>query len=185
MTKLSDRQLIENYFAGDEESLALLFKRYLSVVAATVSRYTNDCDEADDLAQETLVKAWRYLRQFDRQKNFRSWLVVIAKNTAIDWLRKNHNVPLSQFDDEQGNNYIADQLADLTPLADKQFDNSLLGRQLTAATNRLNDNYRQVIHWHAFDGLTFNEISRRLGEPLNTVKSRYRRGLAALRQMFS
>lgn len=184
--KESEISLINQYLKGDEEALELLIKRYLKPVYGFVFRYVNNRVDAEDLAQETFFRLWRNLKKFQPEKSFKSWLFTIAKNAAIDFLKKKKTVPFSAFtneDNEDEKNSIIETLADPAPLPDELFDRQNLANELNAAINQLSLKYQTVLFLHYQNQLTFQEISEIEGEPLNTVKSRHLRALAKLKMI--
>ncbi len=105
----------------------------------------------------------------------------IAKYAAIDALRKKKVVPFSAFDTPEGDNVLLDTHADAAPLPSELFDRAHLDEELVAAMETLPSAYRAALVLHYKDGFTFQEIADSLGESVNTVKSRYRRALIALK----
>ena len=100
MEQRSDKELIETYFSGDEMSLELLIVRYLGAIFRFVRSIIHVQEDSEDITQEIFVKAWRNLARFNREKSFKTWLLAIAKNTSLDYLRKKKPLPFSKFEDE-------------------------------------------------------------------------------------
>jgi RNA polymerase sigma-70 factor (ECF subfamily) len=140
--------------------------------------------EAEDLTQETFVKVWRNLDKFDQTRSFRNWLLTIAQNTSLDYLKKKKSVPFSQFETENGDNQLIDGLADKTPLVSQVLENRDKIDWLVGSLPELSEKSRQIINLHHDKELTFREIAEQLDEPINTVKSRYRRALIDLKNIF-
>lgn len=84
----TDREILEKFFLGDEEAFSELVKKYLKPVYNFLCYFTKDKALLDDLTQETFLKAWKNIRRFDKNKSFKTWLFVIAKNTAYDFFKK-------------------------------------------------------------------------------------------------
>ncbi len=183
MDERSDADLVHAYHAGEEPALSELVRRYLSPVFRFLVHMIGDADAAEDVAQETFVKAWKHLRRFKTEKSFKTWLFAIAKNTAIDALRKKNPIAFSTLEKEDGPD-IAESIADDQPLPDIVLDRERTKGEIDAALAELPPKARTVIVLHEAEDLTFQEIADTLGEPMNTVKSRYRRGVAALRLLF-
>ncbi|MFH1758979.1 MAG: RNA polymerase sigma factor [Patescibacteria group bacterium] len=181
--KRSDQELISTYLNGSEQSLEILIKRHLkSVYNFVFYKYANgNRQEAEDITQETFIKIWRNLKKFDLKKgNFKSWAFTIAKNTAIDHLKKKHAIPLSQLEKEKGENPLLENIATTTD----DFANAL-DAKLTLAPFlcQLPQNYQQILTLHYQKGFSLQEIANLLHESVNTVKSRHRRALALLRKI--
>jgi RNA polymerase sigma-70 factor (ECF subfamily) len=185
MAEISDQQLITRYFKGDQQALELLIGRYLALVYGSAYRYVKNSAEAEDIAQEVFIKMWKNLRRFDQTRNFKTWLLMITKYTAIDWCRRQKTVPFSDFDQADGDNLLAETLADSRPLASELFDGQLLAEQLNEAVDKLLPKYQAVFNSHHSDQLTFQEIAVTSGESINTIKSRYRRAIGYLRKLLT
>jgi len=183
MTNISDEVLIKNYFAGDEKALEALIERYLKPIYSFIYRYLGDVSEAEDATQETFIKAWRNLKKFNQEKNFKIWLFQIAKNTALDYLKKKKAIPFSEFENEKGENIIVETLTDNSPLPAELFDKKQTAQMLNAAMEKLPPQYRMVLFLRYNDHFTFQEIADIFGEPLNTVKSRHRRAILLLKKL--
>jgi len=180
MTETNDRQLIEQYLDGDETSLNLLVGKYFRRVYSFVYLLVNDKKEAEDLTQETFVKAWRGLKKFDSSKNFRAWLLTIAKNCAIDYWRRKKSLPFSQL--EQDGISVLESLTDGAPLPSEQVEKIISTVQLSRSLADLPAKQRAIISLYYEDGLNFREISEIMNESINTVKSRHRRALFFMRR---
>lgn len=187
-----DNQLIVNYLDGHEESLELLIKKYLKPIYSFVYRYIGNAQEAEDITQEVFVKVWKSLDKFDQQKNFKTWVFVIAKNTAFDHLRKSRSasgwkkeIPFSKFENETGKNIILETLTDPSPLPKELLERTDATRVLSLAMNRLSPKYRMVLFLRYNDHFTFREIAASLEDSLNTVKSRHRRALIQLKKFLT
>lgn len=180
----SDAELAIAAKNGDAAALEVLLRRHFSATYAFVRRAVANVADADDITQETFVRAWRHLRSFDVSKSFRTWVFRIARNAAIDLSRKRKIPAFSDRDDRgEGDDTpnIEDVVLDPRPLASASFDSALLAKKLEAATSALPLTQRMAVFLHLEEGRTFREISDILGVPLDTVKSRFRRALAALR----
>ena len=174
MNHLADEELVCLYKTQkDEHALEILIKRYLPQIYGFTRNYTGNSDNASDVTQEVFVKVWKYINKFDESKSFRTWIFTIAKRTAIDWLKRRTELPLDDSFD----------LADDAPLILEQLMLKEKSAKLSFAMSKLSPNYSSVIKLYINDGLNFREISESLKAPLNTIKSRYRRGLALLKKI--
>ncbi len=181
MQEYTDQQLIENYLKGDEKSLELLVARYLKPIYGFVLSYVNDKEVAQDITQETFLKVWRNIKKIDKTKNFKSWLYTIAKNTAFDFLKKKKAIPFSNFEDAEGRNYLTEKLVDVEFLPDKMAQVAEYKNNFLQAIETLSDKYKTVLMLYYYQHLNFREIAEFLHDPINTVKSRHRRGVVLLK----
>lgn len=178
----TDEQLISNYLEGNENALDALVDRYLTNTYNFAFQLTHDSQAAEDVAQESFIKAWKNIRGWKRGSSFKTWLFAIARNTAIDWLRSRKDVTLSSFDNEAGKNILTETLVDESPppleLMERAEDNLYVANLL----EELDPLYRDVINLRYGDDLTFKEIGEILKKPLHTIKSQHRRAIIALRR---
>jgi RNA polymerase sigma-70 factor (ECF subfamily) len=178
---VEDAQLVERAVAGDGEAFRQLVERYQRPVYGLLLRMVRGPALAEDLAQESLIKAYRALATFDRSRQFSSWLFKIAHNTAIDHLRKNRpqTVPLETSDSER-----LDRLALLAAPESQSPEARARGRDLAEALQEalmtLRPDYREAVLLRYQQGLPYDEIAQILDLPLGTVKTHLHR---ARRQM--
>lgn len=178
--QLSDIELVQRYRKRDEAALVFLVRRYFTSIFRFLARMIGDQAMAEDLTQETFVKVWKSLSYFDLHKSFKAWLFSIARNTAIDYLRKKQTLPFSSLEGEDDASFT-ETIADERPLPTLILERADLQQALDQAlTTHLSPVARSIVLLHETEGLTFQEIADTLQEPLNTVKSRYRRALLTL-----
>lgn len=97
MLTIADEILIKKYLQGDEKSLEILIQRYLKPIYSFIYRFIGNKQDAEDVTQEVFVKAWRNFKKFDQEKKFKTWIFSIAKNTAIDFLKKRRQFRFLSF----------------------------------------------------------------------------------------
>lgn len=175
-----DRQLIADYLEGDEQALASLIDRHLPAVYHFALGLTHDAHAAEDIAQESFVKAWKNIRRFIPSESFKAWVFSIARNTAIDLLRKKREIAFSSFETQSGENPLAAALADSAPLPDELLERAEDIAHVQRLLEGLGPRYRDVLKLRYEQGMTFAEIGRALKKPLHTVKSQHRRALVML-----
>jgi len=181
MAEYTDEQLVSRYLSGDQNALEILIKRYLSQIYGFVLTYAKSEDVAEDITQDTFVKVWKKIKKFDADKKFKSWIFTIARNTALDHLKKKQAVSFSALDAVYGENHSQNAFADTALRPDELFELYESDNWFEAAIAKLSDKYRRVVIMRHND-LTFREIAQELREPLHTVKSRYRRALLILKK---
>ncbi|MDD5547473.1 MAG: RNA polymerase sigma factor [Candidatus Pacebacteria bacterium] len=176
-----DSQNIAEYLNGNEDALEMVIERHFRAVYNFIYRLVGNKQNASDITQEVFVKVWKNIKKYKNGQSFKTWLFAIAKNTSIDWLRKKKEYVFSEFENEEGENVLEDNLADPAPIADKIIANAEKNKLLDSLLEKLPINYKTVLLLRYEDEFTFEEIGEVLGKPLNTVKSQNRRALIALR----
>jgi RNA polymerase sigma-70 factor (ECF subfamily) len=183
MQTFTDEQLIALAAKNDKEALEVLVARYLKLVYSFVYRYAKNAADAEDLTQEVFVKVWRHLGRFDEHKTFRPWLYKIAKNTALDFLKKKSPMSFSEVESAAGMEWLAQSVADESPRPETLTERSLLAGKFAAAVKKLAPEYEEMIVLRHTQDLNFRQIAKIKRQPLNTVKSRYRRALLLLKKI--
>lgn len=180
----SDEELIADFVAGDEAAFTELVERHLKTVYSFVVRFVGNSHEAEDIVQETFLKAWKSASSYRTEASkFKTWVLRIARNTAIDHLRKKKHIPFSEFDNAEGQNVLAETVPDPEALQDVRFAKKQDAEAITEALQKLSPEAREIVLLHYTNGLTFQEIGDMLGRPHNTVKSRHHRAIINLRKL--
>jgi RNA polymerase sigma-70 factor, ECF subfamily len=140
-------------------------------------RMTGSPEDADDLVQETFMKAYRFWESYEPGTNIRAWLFRILKNSYINRYRKEVREPETIDYDEGKCLFIAgrDDMPGVYDLQNAIFDH-LLDDQVTEAVGRLPETFRTVVILSDIEGLTYEEIAHFIDCPLGTVRSRLHRG---------
>ncbi len=129
-------------------------------------KFTKDPDEAADLVQETMLKAFRYRQKFRHDTNLKAWLFTIMKNTFINNYRKLSRFTFhSESDDENYMVPVKDDSLDGAPEDKMQYD------ELLSLVRGIKAEFRIPFEMH-YNGYKYNEIAEKLGIPLGTVKTR-------------
>ena len=173
MDALSDETLLAGLASGDAEAAAAFVRRFQSRVYGLAVTMLRDGDVAEEVAQETFVRAWRHAATYDaRRGRVPTWLLAIARNVAIDRTRMRRPTPVDP-------DVIASEL-DLAH-EDPPVDVSERDR-LRRAMSTLPDEQRRALVLATYAGRTALEISELDGVPLGTVKTRIRSAMLKLRQ---
>ena len=173
---------------GDRAAFARLYERTSGHLFAVVLRVQRDRAQAEDLLQEVYVNVWRAAAAFDAARaQPLTWLTSIARNRAIDSLRRQQTQPqlLSSTPDDEDDDDSPDAVAraaDDAPGPLDLLDRASDARQLTHCMNGLSATQRQSLALAFYDGLSHAEVADHLRQPLGTVKSWLRRALQSLRQ---
>ena len=170
-----DAALLALVQKGDERAMASLFDRYSKVVYSVALRVLRDPSSAEDILQEVFMQIWRNTDSFVATRgSLGGWLAVVARNRAIDTLRRKK--PTDQVDDMA--------LASNYNLANEAERNNLM-EKARSAIHKLPTEQRKTLEMAFFDGLTHSEIAEMTGDPLGTVKTRIRSALTTLRKAFT
>jgi RNA polymerase sigma-70 factor (ECF subfamily) len=145
-------------------------------------RMTGNRDDANDLLQETFLKAYRFWDKYEKGTNIRAWLFRIMKNSYINRYRKETKEPDTVDYDKIQNYYstIRDDSADPNDLQEKIFG-GLLEDDVAYALESLPEDFRTVVILCDIEGLTYEEIAEFVDCPIGTVRSRLHRGRKMLR----
>lgn len=171
--QISDRELVERVQKGDKKAFDLLVIKYQHKIIKLVSRYVHEPQEAQDVAQDAFIKAYRALPSFRGESAFYTWLYRIATNTA-----KNHLVSQQRrqsdvvIDDEEAlQRETAIGLDDIeTP--DNVLIKDEVERTVFEAIESLPDDLKTAISLRELDGLSYEEIAEAMDCPVGTVRSR-------------
>ena len=179
----SDELLLSLICEGDNEALALLFRRYARLVRGVAYRILRDRSEADDLLQDIFLLIPRRSGYFDSSKgSARSWILQITCRRAIN---RRRDLSTRHFYNRVDLDEVADGLADRQPKCNT-IEQSIDGRfgagteeQLMA---ELSENQRQTLRLFFIEGHTFDEIALKLGQTQGNIRHHYFRGLDRLRR---
>ncbi len=169
-------------YRAEFEALAL---PHLDSLYRTGLRMTRSREEAEDLVQETFMKAFRSFRTFQPDTNIRAWLFKILTNSYINRYRKQQGEPAkTRFQDVKA--FLASEEAAETAAATQDMEPLELDERLDSEVKRaleeLPEDFRIVVVMALVEGLSYKEISRALDCPIGTVMSRLYRGRQALRE---
>ena len=178
-------QLLARAGLGDRAAFAKLYEGTSGHLFAVVLRIQRDRAQAEDLLQEVYVSVWKAASSFDGSRSQPlTWLTHIARNRAIDSLRRAQSQPRTESmtladDDERPDPHEA--LADDSPGPMDLLGRASDRRELTQCMEQLTSPQRQSVALAFFDGLSHAEVAAHLREPLGTVKSWVRRALMTLK----
>jgi len=165
---------------GDERAFERIVELHQKSVFGIAWRMTHDVGRAEDLTQETFLRAWRKLHTFDVSKPLRPWLLRLATNVCINKLRKKRAPVVALGEDEDAS---APEPQAREPEAIDMAEQHETRAILEAAIGRLPDDYRLVVTLRHVEEMAYDEIADTLGWPLGTVKVRLHRARERLRQM--
>ena len=177
-------RLLAHSALGDAAAFGELYRRTSAHLYAVVLRINRDRAQAEDILQEVYVNVWRAARSFDAaQSQPLTWLTSIARNRAIDSLRRKSAEPSTQSlvtgGDEERDVY--DTLASEAPGPLELLSRASDAKVLDVCLERLNAQQRPSLALAFYDGLSHAEVAAQMAQPLGTVKSWLRRSLISLK----
>ena len=140
-------------------------------------RLTSDPNDAEDLVQDTIVKAFRFFSSYEKGTNAKAWLFRILKNSYINNYRKKSKQPAQVDYDEVSSFYetIRADRTDTSDLEDRMF-RDLIDDDIAGALEQLPEDFRTVVLLCDVEGFTYEEIANMLDVPIGTIRSRLHRG---------
>lgn len=152
------------------------FMPYVDSLYNFAYRLTHDEDDANDLVQETFLKAYRFFESYERGTNAKAWLFRILKNSFINDFRKKSKEP-SKVDYQEVETFYNSEDTPKEATVDLRIDtvNSMMGDEVTIALNALPLDFRTIIILCDLEGFTYEELSKILDIPIGTVRSRLHR----------
>lgn len=183
----SDQDIVALARAGEEAGYRELIRRYERPLFSLLYRMVRDRELAEDLAQETFVKALNAIESYRPEFKFSSWIFKIANNAAIDHLRRRELDTLSlegspHAETPEAIEATALQIGDRQESPLDAVEARELGGQIEAAIARLRPEYRACILLRHVEGRAYEEIAEILNLPLGTVKTYIHRARNELRQ---
>lgn len=179
---VSDLSLVKRVQRGDRAAFDALVLKYQHKVVKLVLRYVRSPAEAEDVAQEAFIKAYRALPQFRGDSAFYTWLYRIAINTAKNAIASRDRSPISyELDrgDDEGGYDLSSRLRDgATPEALAITDE--IRRTVDQAIESLPEDLRTAIVLRELEGLSYEEIAEAMQCPVGTVRSRIFRAREAI-----
>ncbi|MEP7196487.1 MAG: sigma-70 family RNA polymerase sigma factor [Saprospiraceae bacterium] len=170
---VSEELLIESLQKGQAQAYSRLYDQYAVNLYNIILKVVKSESEAESLLQDSFVKIWKNISQYDSSKGrLFTWLVTIARNVAIDYCRSSYFIKKNLIQNES--NYV-----DNKKLSSEMFELDYLG--IDKIVNSLDDKLKHIIDLQFYYGYTQAEIAEEFSIPLGTVKSRTRAALLQLR----
>jgi len=174
--KYSEEELVYSLQQQDQHAFSYLYDNYSGALFGLIYKMVNDKELSEDILQEAFVKIWNNFSNYDSSKGrLFTWLLNLTRNLTIDTLRSKGYKKQSKIHKDENS---VSNFTDSTNVAEK-FDAMGIRKQLTLLKN----DQKQIIDLAYFGGFTQEEISKQLGIPLGTVKTRMRAAILELRKL--
>lgn len=168
-----DRDLILRAQSGDRNAFGILVRRHQRRVHGLGFRILRNAADADDLVQETFLRAWRALDRFEAGRPIAPWLLRIASNHAMTMLDSRRRRPAEE---------LTEQVPSPGPTADETVDRERLHERIRKEVERLPEDQRVILALRAGEEYSYREIADLLDVPIGTVMSRLSRARETLRK---
>ena len=181
---MQDELLIRRAQRGDADAFEQLLLEHQKNVYNLCYRMAGNPDDAMDLSQETFLRAWRFLDQYQFASAFSTWLYRLCSNICIDFLRRRRRqqtVPLT-FEDADGEEQTY-AVPDVQPLPEEQVELKLTRETLAAAMAQLLPEHRAVLQLRVVNEMSYEQIADVLDIQIGTVKSRLSRARNQLKKI--
>jgi RNA polymerase sigma factor (sigma-70 family) len=185
--ELTDGALIENILAGDQQAFEILINRYHKPLFNFLCYFLHDYDLACDILQDVFLKFYASLPTLHTDKPLKPWLFQVARNRALDELRRKHPIAFSQLEimEEEDDVSPVDILPDTSLLPEEIAEHHELQQTLRQAIDALPLKFRQVVLLRYTERFPFKEIGTILNMPEATAKTYFQRARPLLRKALS
>jgi RNA polymerase sigma factor (sigma-70 family) len=185
MDELEEIQIPQTY--SDLEKNRVFDKEFMPHIDSMYNfafRLTNDEDDANDLVQDTYLKAFRFINSFSQGTNAKAWLFRILKNSFINDFRKKSKEPAKVDYQDVETTYNSEEDAETNQTVDLRVESvqDLIGDEIANALNALPVDFRTVIILCDVEGFTYEEMAKILDIPIGTVRSRLHRARMLLKE---
>jgi RNA polymerase sigma-70 factor (ECF subfamily) len=183
LNEMREDLLISAAKSGDAVAFVELSKRHSNKILRRAYRIVKNWQDAEDVLQESLMRAFLHLKDFEERSSFSSWLTRIAINFALMSLRKKRGhieISMEAINDDQGNGYRWEP-KDPAESPEGHCSRRERDRLLEGAIRQLPPTLRQVVHVRLIDGRSGEELAQTLGISVSAAKSRLARAKTALR----
>jgi RNA polymerase sigma-70 factor, ECF subfamily len=178
----TDSELMQRVHVNDSKALEALYNRYSPILYTLIKKIVTEEEIAQDVLSDVFVIIWRKIDLFDfNSNNVYTWIISIARNKAIDTIRRARNLSeVEAYSDEYENNNIIPKLSNTIDPVD--LDTAMnIKEEVESALDKLTDAQKFVIYLAYYEGLTQKEIAERLKIPVSTVKSKIKIALVNLK----
>jgi RNA polymerase sigma-70 factor (ECF subfamily) len=174
----SDIELVSEVKGGNRKSFSELVSRHQRALLRVSLRFTKEQASAEDIVQESFIKAYQKIHLFEGRSSFKSWLFQIALNTARNRYRERSNRSDGRFDTLN----IDDLPLGVDPGAETSLLRADVRRRVRMEVDRLPERQRMALTLRIFEDMSFKEIAQIMDCPYDTAKANYRHALLKLKE---
>lgn len=178
-----ESKLLERAIQGDVESFEALIKSYNRYAYNIAYRMMGNEEDAKDMSQEALIKAFKSIKQFKMEANFSTWLYRIVINTCKDELRKRKEHTISLDETFESGTGLKNDISDVAGDPIIIYEKLELKEKVEAALNKLSEDGKSVVVLKDIMGYSYDEIGEILQIPIGTVRSRLNRSRNTLKEI--
>lgn len=185
MTDVQFEECISRMAQGDKDGLRQIYEEYIGYIYAVVLDVLKNKENAEDISADFFIKLWSVAGSYKPGNGHRAWMVRIARNMSIDFLRKHRREDLTDKMEDAGEHAESESYgrsiygSDTASQVEEEVISDL---SLQEALALLNDKEREVINLKVVADMTFKEISQLLNTPMGTITWRYQNAIRKLRR---
>jgi RNA polymerase sigma-70 factor, ECF subfamily len=173
---------VERARSGDNDAFRLLVEQHGRVIFRLAYRMTGNEEDAEDVVQETFLKAYRQIDRYESRSSFSTWLYRIASNCSLDLIRKRKTREHRRERSQDSEKDILLSIPAVTPGPDRELYSSQISESVNAALGELSAQERTAFVLRHFEGLSIEEIGLALGTGTNATKHSIFRAVQKLRR---
>lgn len=180
-TQIPDKELIERIVNKDSKALEILYDKYSPILYTLIKKIVVEKDKAETVLADVFVIVWQKSHLYNQSlSNFYTWLILLTRNKAIDFMKRENGLITDEYTDDYENEVIIPKISPaIDPLElDEAYDKRGI---IYSAVNNLTEAQQYVLSLAYYDGLTESQIAEKLKIPLLTVKTKFRVVLNSIR----
>lgn len=178
MTDVEFESAMQKIRQGDKQGLQEIYVAYVSLIYAIVKDVLKNKESAEDVTSDFFIKLWDKADYYREGGGHKAWMAAIARNMAIDYLRKYRKEELSEILDDIETEELKGQAESGSPVENQVLSDI----SISEALSRLKEKERQIMNMKILGEMTFQEIANALKLPMGTVTWRYRNAVNKLRR---
>jgi RNA polymerase sigma-70 factor (ECF subfamily) len=189
MTDEAFQSAIDSLLAGNKDGLKTIYEAYVRLIYTVVLDVVGRREDAEDITSDFFIKLIRVAGQFKKGSPHKTWLVTIARNMSLDFMRKNNRELLvaENGDDTHGDSEALDKMSvnsenDSVKLSNEVENKAILAEDMRRAMKELTPKEREITDMKLAGGMKFREIAEVLHQPIGTVTWTYNQAIKKLRR---